>query len=253
MTGLTFYNGLVVGWVVLALIIFISLFYIAAPYGRYARRGWGATVSDRIGWVVMESISPVLFAVCFVVGGNEKTPVLFLFFCLWEAHYIHRAFIYPFTLRTTVKRMPVLVMSLGLIFNSANAYLNGSYLFSFSEGYGNEWLRDPRLICGVALFLIGFVLNRQADMELRNLRQPGEKNYKITDKGMFRFISCPNYLGEILIWIGWAIATWSLAGFSFALWTMANLIPRARAHHRWYKGYFPDYPPERRALIPGLW
>jgi 3-oxo-5-alpha-steroid 4-dehydrogenase 1 len=253
MTDLAFYDGLILGWIVLSLIIFISLFYIAAPYGRYARRGWGATVSDRMGWVVMESISPVLFAICFVFGGNEKTPVLLLFFCLWEAHYLHRAFIYPFSLRTTVKRLPVLVMSFGLIFNSINAYLNGSYLFSFSEGYGNEWLRDPRLIFGVALFVLGFVMNRQADAVLRNLRQPGEKNYRITNKGMFRFISCPNYLGEILIWIGWAIATWSLAGLSFALWTMANLIPRSRAHHRWYREYFPDYPQKRKALIPGLW
>jgi 3-oxo-5-alpha-steroid 4-dehydrogenase 1 len=253
MTVSTFYHLLVLGWFVLALIIFISLLFVEAPYGRYARMGWGATVSDRMGWVVMESISPVLFAVCFVVGGNEKTPVLLLFFCMWEAHYIHRAFIYPFSLRTTVKRMPALVMSLGLVFNSVNAYLNGSYLFSFSEGYGIEWLGDPRFISGFALFVIGFVMNRQADTVLRDLRKPGEGKYGIAGNGMFRFVSCPNYLGEILIWIGWAIATWSLAGLSFALWTMANLIPRARAHHRWYKEYFPDYPPERKALIPGLW
>jgi 3-oxo-5-alpha-steroid 4-dehydrogenase 1 len=70
---------------------------------------------------------------------------------------------------------------------------------------------------------------------------------------MYRFISCPNYLGEIMIWTGWAIATWSLAGLSFLVWTMANLIPRARAHHCWYKEQFPDYPPERKALVPGLW
>ena len=91
-------------------------FFVAAPYGRYARRGWGATVSDRMGWVVMECISPILFAVCFAIGGNEKNMVSLIFFCLWEAHYLHRAFIYPFYSRTTTKRMPALVMSLGLIF-----------------------------------------------------------------------------------------------------------------------------------------
>jgi hypothetical protein len=47
--------------------------------------------------------------------------------------------------------------------------------------------------------------------------------------------------------------SWSLAGAAFALWTLANLVPRAGAHHRWYRARFADYPPERRALLPGIW
>jgi hypothetical protein len=34
--------------------------------------------------------------------------------------------------------------------------------------------------------------------------------------------------------------------------TAANLVPRALSHHRWYQANFPDYPHERRALLPGL-
>ncbi len=253
MIDLTVFNEMIIGWIFLALIIFISLFFVAAPYGRYTRQGWGATVPDRMGWVVMESVSSILFAVCFVIGGNKINLVLLLFFCMWEAHYLHRAFIYPFSLRITAKQMPVLIMSLGVFFNAINAYLNGDYLFSLSKGYSIEWFRDPRFICGFSLFVIGFVMNRQADTRLKNLRPQGEMNYKIPGKGLYQWISCPNYLGEILIWMGWAIATWSLAGLSFAIWTMANLIPRARAHHKWYKKKFPDYPPGRKALIPGLW
>jgi len=33
---------------------------------------------------------------------------------------------------------------------------------------------------------------------------------------------------------------------------MANLVPRAMAHHRWYRETFKDYPEGRRALIPYL-
>lgn len=65
-------------------------------------------------------------------------------------------------------------------------------------------------------------------------------------------MSSPNYLGEIIEWTGFALATWSLPGLAFALWTVANLVPRAVAHHRWYRGKFPGYPVERRALIPYL-
>jgi steroid 5-alpha reductase family enzyme len=105
----------------------------------------------------------------------------------------------------------------------------------------------------VLIFISGFIINRNSDIILRNLREPGQPEYRITDKGLFRWVSCPNYLGEIMIWTGWAIASWSLAGLSFALWTIANLVPRARAHHRWYKQHFADYPDNRRALVPHIW
>jgi protein-S-isoprenylcysteine O-methyltransferase Ste14 len=84
------------------------------------------------------------------------------------------------------------------------------------------------------------------------LRGPGESGYKIPRGGLFRWLSCPNYFGEILEWSGWAIATWSVPGLAFALWGAANLVPRARATHRFYRETFPDYPKERRALVPGL-
>jgi len=149
--------------------------------------------------------------------------------------------------------MPIFIVGMGLFFNAVNAYLNGRYIFTFSGGYSNEWLTDARFICGLLLFIIGFVINRQADYMLRNLRTPNEADYKVAYGGMYRFISCPNYLGEILIWVGWTVATWSLSGLSFALWTIANLAPRARAHHHWYQEHFPEYPPQRKALVPLLW
>ena len=65
-------------------------------------------------------------------------------------------------------------------------------------------------------------------------------------------MSSPNYLGEIIEWTGWAIATWSLAGTAFAVYTAANLASRAFANHRWYRDRFPDYPSDRRALVPFL-
>ena len=87
---------------------------------------------------------------------------------------------------------------------------------------------------------------------LAALRKPGESGYKIPRGWLYNYISCPNYFGEILIWTGWAIASWSLAGAVFVLWTVANLLPRALSNHRWYRETFEEYPAKRRALIPGL-
>ena len=87
---------------------------------------------------------------------------------------------------------------------------------------------------------------------LIRLRQDGFSGYKVPHGFLFDRISCPNHLGEMIEWCGFALMSYSLAGLSFAVWTVANLIPRALAHHKWYNTYFDDYPPERKALVPLL-
>ena len=253
LSELIIYNYLLWSWFVLAAVVFVSLFFFAAPYGRYARNHWGPTIDNQKGWLIMEAAAPLIFVLCFTSGSNPVTITAVIFLIMWEVHYIHRAFIYPFSLRGQNKRMPVAVMATALLFNMVNSYLNGRYVFALSDGYTSEWLKDPRLLSGLGLFIAGMIINRRADLILRNLRKPGESDYKIAFGDMYRWISCPNYLGEIIIWIGWAVATWSLPGLAFAVWTTANLVPRARAHHLWYREHFPEYPIERKVLIPWLW
>jgi 3-oxo-5-alpha-steroid 4-dehydrogenase 1 len=79
--------------------------------------------------------------------------------------------------------------------------------------------------------------------------------YQIPHGGMFRFVSSPHYLGEIMEWMGFCLAcNVSLASLSFLVWTCANLIPRAYTSHQWYNQHFSDQYPllYRKAIIPGL-
>ena len=85
---------------------------------------------------------------------------------------------------------------------------------------------------------------------LSRLRTENETGYKIPQGGLYRWISCPNYFGEIVIWTGWAIATWSLAGLSFAVWTVANLTPHAKSHKKWYQEQFADFPNRPQGTYP---
>jgi 3-oxo-5-alpha-steroid 4-dehydrogenase 1 len=248
-----FFNSLIIGWFSLAVVVFLALLFVAAPYGRHFQRGWGPAINNKMGWVIMEAAAPLTFAICFVLGSNANTVTTLVFLGLWEVHYIHRAFIYPFGLRSKRRGMPLTIVGFGFLFNTVNGYLNGRYIFTFSTAYSNEWLGEPQFWVGLALFIIGFIINRRADQILHNLRKPGESDYKISHRELYHWISCPNYFGEIIIWIGWAVATWSLPGLAFATWAVANLVPRARSHHAWYRKNFPDYPPERRTLLPGLW
>jgi protein-S-isoprenylcysteine O-methyltransferase Ste14 len=229
------------------------LFYITAPYGRFARRGWGPTLPNNWGWVIMEAPSALVFFACYLLGTHGGSTTALVFLLMWEAHYVHRAFVYPLRLRDRGKRMPIAVAAMAFCFNLVNASLNGYYLFTLSGGYPIEWLWDPRFLSGAVLFVGGFVINRYSDRILRSLRAHEAAGYKIPHGGLYRWVSCPNYLGEIIEWTGWAVATWSLPGLAFAVWAASNLAPRAWSNHRWYHQRFREYPPERRALIPGVW
>lgn len=247
------FHLVVTAWAATALLTFAALFFVTAPYGRHARSGWGPVIPERLGWMLMELPSPVLFALLFALGTANEGAVAWVFLTAWIVHYGYRAFAFPFTLRVRGTGMPASIAVFGAFFNVINAPLNAWWIFEVSGGYDAGWLADPRFVVGSVLFVWGLVVNRHADAVLRSLRKPGETGYKIPHGGLYRYISCPNYFGEIVQWIGWAIATWSLPGLAFAVWTFANLAPRAIAHHRWYREKFADYPPERRALIPGVW
>ena len=236
-------------WLTLAVLVFLILIFVKAPYGRHKTKGWGVEISAKKGWIIMESIPAVLLTVMLVLGHNRDFVVLF-FWVIWTAHYVNRAWAWPNRARLDQKLMPLSVVILAVIFNTINCLLNGIWLFDLSGGYELSWVRDPRFIFGGVIFFFGMILNIKSDDILFSLRDDGSTGYKIPRGGLFEKVSSPNYLGEIIEWIGFAIATWSLAGFTFAIWTFCNLAPRAFAHHRWYKEEFFDYPEDRKALIP---
>ena len=238
---------------VAAAVVFPLLFFITAPYGRHGRRGFGPGIPARLGWVAMEIPSVLLFGWVFFRGEQARELVPLLLLGLWQLHYLQRTFLFPLLMKRGPRPMPFLIPVMAFLFNCANSSLNAYALTHMGPRYGSEWLADPRFLIGVALFATGYAINLHSDARLRRLRQPGETGYRIPRGGLFRWVSCPNYFGEILEWCGWALAAWTAAGFAFAIFTIANLAPRARAHHRWYRQHFPDYPPHRKALLPTLW
>jgi hypothetical protein len=250
MSEMTFYYWLVVAWMALAVITFVALFFVTAPYGRFTRKGWGPSIKARWGWILMETPVLITFLVLYGVSDRRSSPVSLVLLALWVVHYAHRSLVYPFRVHSSRPSITVSVIAMGAIFNVGNGYLNGRYLFTLGPELATSWLWDPRFVTGVVLFWAGFLLNQHSDQVLIGLRADGETGYKIPYGGGYRFVSCPNYLGEMLEWGGWALACWNLGALAFFVWTVANLAPRAIKTHRWYRDEFPDYPPERKALLP---
>lgn len=252
MTEIQIHTAAVWTAIALAIVTFIYLSRITAPYGRhYAGTGWGPHIDNRLGWVIMELPTTAVFALIYFSGDAAWNLAPLVFLAMWQGHYLHRTFVYPFRTRTRGRKIPLTVVGSGVLFNSLNAYVNARFISHIGE-YGIDWLAEPRFLIGAAIFLSGMALNINSDNILLRLRKSNDARYSIPRGGAFRYVSCPNYLGEIMEWAGWAIACWSPAGFAFFLYTAANLAPRARSNHLWYRRRFPDYPSERKALIPGV-
>jgi steroid 5-alpha reductase family enzyme len=197
----------------------------------------------------MEIVSPLAFLGCFFMG-NRTDLVAITLMVLYVGHYAYRSLIYPLLVPSDAGKMPITVMLMAVIFNLVNGTINGGWLYVHGPTVEQSQWSNVHFLIGVMLMVAGFVVHVRADSILRNLRTVHGPGYHVPSGFLYRYVSCPNYLGEMLQWVGWAIALNSLAGLSFAIWTVANLLPRALTHHRWYRDKFADYPVERKAVIP---
>ncbi|XP_059547878.1 3-oxo-5-alpha-steroid 4-dehydrogenase 1-like [Myotis daubentonii] len=166
------------------------------------------------------------------------------------AHPSLRSLIFPFLIRGG-KPTPLYSCVIAFIFCTFNGYLQSRYLSEYAV-YAVDWVTDPRFLTGFVLWLVGMLINIHSDHILRNLRQPGETGYKIPRGGLFEYVSAANYFGEVVEWCGYGLATWSVQGGAFALFTFCVLFTRAQQHHQWYLEKFEDYPKSRKTLIPFL-
>ncbi len=236
-----FFNDVLVGMALMAVVVFIALHKVTAGYGMMRTKGWGPSLPNRIAWILMEAPSFIAMLLLWILSERRSflAPAVMASFFLF--HYFQRSFIFPLLIKGK-SRMPWAIVIMGIVFNVINCYLIGGWLFYVSpaDRYPDSWLGSPQFLLGTLLFFFGMGVNLQSDSIVRHLRKPGDTGHYIPRGGMYRYVTSANYFGEFMEWTGFAILSWSWAGAVFALWTFANLAPRARSIHRRYLSEFGD-------------
>ncbi|BBZ24145.1 3-oxo-5-alpha-steroid 4-dehydrogenase [Mycolicibacter hiberniae] len=261
-TGNTVYDTVLTAAFGFAAFVIIGGFFGQSSYGRFSSTKLGFNLNPKFGWWLMEIPATVVFAVAYLSGPARFEPTSLVLAGIWALHYANRGWFFPLAIRQVPGKRStfnVSVVVMGMLVTSMHGYLNGA-LFShnYFGQYGTAWLTDPRFLVGLVIYLCGFALLVNSESIVRNLREknsagrPAGAEYRIPFGGGFRFVSSPAYLGEIVAWTGFAILTWALPGVAILLITAGNLIPRALGTHRWYQEKFPDYPADRKALVPFL-
>jgi len=131
-----------------------------------------------------------------------------------------------------------------------HGYLNATWFTGFGTHLTNAWFTDPRFLIGLVVYYLGYFTILRSEYIVRHLRDEPGADYRVPQGGAFRWVSSPQYLGELTAWAGFSLMTWGLPGVMIFLISAGNLVPRALQTHKWYREKFPGYPPERKALIP---
>ena len=240
---------------VIAVIVFIALYFVKAGYGIFRTKQWGISINNKAAWVMMEA--PVFIVMLYMWASNGASTALpaFLAFLLFQLHYFQRSFVFPLMMKGN-SRMPIAIMLMGITFNVINGLLIGTSLFVFPPSAFNEgaaYLAHPIAILGIAIFFVGMVINLHSDHVIRHLRQPGDTSHYLPEKGLYRYVTSANYFGELVEWTGFALLCSTPATWLFVIWTAANLIPRAAAIHRHYREEFGEAVGARKRIIPFIY
>jgi 3-oxo-5-alpha-steroid 4-dehydrogenase 1 len=232
----------------------------------------------------MEIVAPITISYVYMLSPLSPTgvsrPALAslapqnLLVLAFLVHYANRSLISP--LRTPSRSKSHLSVPLSAIaWNLTNGYLMGSYLSSPAAAtFLLGALHTPRFWIGLSVWALGLAGNIVHDEILLNLRRGKEAkdagsksakpHYSIPRGLLFEYITFPNYFCEWVEWAGFALAAApipSLASRHALFETMSPpwlflvaevlvMFPRAWKGHQWYHGRFPDYPKNRKVVVP---
>ncbi|XP_028393572.1 very-long-chain enoyl-CoA reductase-like [Dendronephthya gigantea] len=187
----------------------------------------------------------------------KNTNVKYLFITLWAIHFIRRTLEVLFV-HNYKRRMP-LVESVGAPIYYWFFAIWIAWSMRYKSGYEQSFM--ILVILGSVIFVIGEIGNCICHIQLRGFRNEKHPNYISSSSGhvlphglLFNYVSCPHYFFEIVTWIGFFFATWTLASVLFLLATILTLVTYAYKKHKAYVHEFHGndggYPPNRKALIP---
>ena len=224
-------------------------------------------------------LSPLAFGTPPPLGIENPSAVLA---CLFLIHYLNRAILSPLRTPSRSKSHAIVTLA-GILFNTFNGSLLGAYLSS-PEGlsYLTRAYQRPCFWLGVLMWGAGFVGNIVHDEILLDIRRKKQtedakkapeqlgkdkkkgEHYAIPHGLLYKYISYPNYFCEWVEWVGFALAASPFPSFEgwgaflatitppflFLVAEIFTMIPRAVRGHQWYHGKFPNYPKERKAVVP---
>ncbi|KAF4581936.1 steroid alpha reductase family protein [Ophiocordyceps camponoti-floridani] len=229
----------------------------ALPDGEVLVKDLGPQVAWRTVFLV-EYLGPILIHVGFValrprLYSEPMSSTQWLSFAMIVGHFVKRE------LETLlVHKFSASTMPLFNIFKNSFFYWGLSGLLCAWSVYNPRSMaaraNTPALdALGTALFLFGETGNGLVHLYLSSLRSSGGTERKIPAGYGFSLVTCPNYMFEILSWLGVIVASRDWAVTLFIGIGAAQMYAWARGKESAYRKEFGDkYKKKRFVMLPGL-
>lgn len=186
-------------------------------------------------------------------GSADLSTTQLLTLGMFIAHFIKRELETAFVHKFSANTMPA-----SNIFKNSFFYWAISGLLCAYSIYSPTSLAaraDNPLIdlAALALYLYGEISNALVHWYLSTLRSTGGTERKIPKGHGFSIVTCPNYMYEVLAWVGIIVASrdWTVALFISI--GIAQMYPWARGKESAYRKEFGDkYKKKKYVMLPGL-
>lgn len=170
-------------------------------------------------------------------------------------HFLKRELETVFVHRFSASTMP----AMNIFKNSFHYWvLAGVNIAAWIYAPNSPTAKEPNhllLYGGLVAYTIGEFGNLYAHLVLRGLRSSGGRERGIPQGMGFGLVTCPNYMFEVLSWIGmYLVSGLSLSVLLFAIVSTGQMMSWAKKKERNYRNEFGDrYKKKRFTMLPGIW
>ena len=252
------FNGSVAHWILAVYLVSSPMFFVSEAtgsmsfgYSKFADRKKARALPSRLGMFII--YFPAVFAFWLpAIGRDAPIPGWHaLAGALMSAHFAKRCLEVLFVHRYSG------VMNLGSVAMICTLYTTVSGLMGWIAFHEIDATVlssgdfTPMLRLGLVVWGLGTAINFWHHRILANLRKPGETGYVMPKRGLFRFVACPHYLGEIIAWWGYSIVFCHVGAAIASLAMTFYLAGRAHNTVKWYRERLGDQVPKGwRRLVP---
>ncbi|KAK3344302.1 3-oxo-5-alpha-steroid 4-dehydrogenase-domain-containing protein [Lasiosphaeria hispida] len=229
-------------------------------------------LGPQIAWrtvFVIEYFGPILFHVLFplvrpyiyhippyVYKSEAETPltqVQWLLFALFQIHFLKREYETVFVHKFSANTMP----AFNIFRNSAFYWMLAGVLCAFDiYAPGSLSARDelvPLDYFGLGLFTVCEICNWIVHQHLASLRKPGGTEKGIPNCIGSSLVTCPNYMFEVLAWVGVILISRSWAVVAFIATGVVYMRSWSRGKEKALRKEFGDkYKKKQFTMLPGL-
>ncbi|MBI4063643.1 MAG: DUF1295 domain-containing protein [Elusimicrobia bacterium] len=230
------------------LIAFFESGKFNTPYSKFSK---GGTINMRLAAILVYFSPIVAYTASYIQASSPKSPYHVALLAGFTLHFGKRCleslFLHKFSRRVG---LPVIAV-VGFAYTSVAVLAGQLHNAKVPEVYGYAF-GPSLLLAGAAVMFFGELLNFYHHYLLAKLRRGQEREYRVPQGGLFRYVACPHYLAEIVAWFGYALMSRHLEMYGVVFIFTCYLAARSRKTSQWYQKNVPGYPADRRSLVPYL-